>query len=432
MKRIAWMFIVLVLTNHGAVWAQTCGNNVVETGEQCDPPGSTCPLGGGAVGFCNALCACATATPTHAPSTPTPTPSPTHVPPTLTRTSTRIPTRTATPTATRTPPVSLSITDPQQPEGVVARFGVTLSRASTVPVTVNYSTVDGTAFEGSDYRPTSGTLTFAPGIKIQLISVTVIDDTLVEPNETFFVILTNPVNAIIAKAKGTDTIIDNDGPVGSSALVPPESSVTAGVRSSLALTWTTPVSWRDLDTVDLRLEDGDQVVLWVRFDQAQNTFSLCNTNDECGSGVPPETNAELRATSATLFLQESSVQGSGPTGPSVDLTYAFSVDPTLAGRQLLIEAAATDDSGNSQDFQEVGTLTVNAATTQGNEGNGGCSLEPPHTPRRGIVWLSLPFAAVLWRWGRVSRRRGRAFQSARTSWPKSGTRAPFPVTFIEP
>lgn len=447
MKRIAWSVVVLVLINRGPVPGAQCGNNVVESGEECeppgsgclvfsdppevcnaqcvcvpatptpgppppmcgnnvvesgetcDPPGTTCMLNGGQ--FCNRFCVCATATPTtFVTRTPTKTPTPTPTP-----TPTRTPTRTATRTPTSAGPISLSISDPQQKEGLPAIFRVTLSGPRTVEVRVNYSTSDGTALSESDYSFSGGTLTFAPGVTSQTFSVTVINDTRVEPNETFFATLTSPFNAVIAKPKGTDTIIDNDGAVGTTALVPPESSVPAGVRTSLTLTWTHPVSWRDLDTVDLRLEDGDQVVLWVRFDQAQNTFSLCSTNDECGSGVAPETNQELRATSATLFLQGSHVQGSGPTGPSVDLTYAFSVDPTLAGRTLRIEAAATDDSGDSQDFLEVGTLTVNAAMPQFSDSDG-CSLDSPHTPRRMTVWLALPFVAVLWRWGRVRRRRG--------------------------
>ncbi|HEX6229747.1 MAG TPA: Calx-beta domain-containing protein, partial [Solirubrobacterales bacterium] len=42
-------------------------------------------------------------------------------------------------------------------------FNVVLSLASASPVTVSYSTRNGTALAGSDYVATSGTLTFAPG-----------------------------------------------------------------------------------------------------------------------------------------------------------------------------------------------------------------------------------------------------------------------------
>ena len=42
-------------------------------------------------------------------------------------------------------------------------FEVTLSRAASGTVTVDYATVDETAIAGTDYTATSGTLTFAPG-----------------------------------------------------------------------------------------------------------------------------------------------------------------------------------------------------------------------------------------------------------------------------
>ncbi|PYS46371.1 MAG: hypothetical protein DMF68_19405, partial [Acidobacteria bacterium] len=76
-------------------------------------------------------------------------------------------------------------------------FTVTLSAASTQTVTVDYSTADGTATAGSDYQSTNGTLTFNPGDLTRTITVTIIGDTTDEPNETFFVNLTNASKAII-------------------------------------------------------------------------------------------------------------------------------------------------------------------------------------------------------------------------------------------
>jgi hypothetical protein len=91
-------------------------------------------------------------------------------------------------------------------------FTVTLSAASASTVTVAYATADGTANAGSDYNATSGTLTFNPGITTQTITVNVIGDTIVEPNETFFVNLSSPTNATLAVAQGTGTIINDDSP----------------------------------------------------------------------------------------------------------------------------------------------------------------------------------------------------------------------------
>jgi len=40
--------------------------------------------------------------------------------------------------------------------------------------------------------------------------VAVIGDIVAEPNETFFVNLSNPTNATIADSQGVGTIVDND------------------------------------------------------------------------------------------------------------------------------------------------------------------------------------------------------------------------------
>jgi probable HAF family extracellular repeat protein len=89
-------------------------------------------------------------------------------------------------------------------------FIVSLSEASSQPVTVNYATASGTAAVGSDYQSVSGTVTFAPGETYKTISVLVNGDRLPEANETFFVNLTSPTNAIIAGGQGLGTIVDDE------------------------------------------------------------------------------------------------------------------------------------------------------------------------------------------------------------------------------
>jgi hypothetical protein len=78
-------------------------------------------------------------------------------------------------------------------------------------VTVDYFTTDGWATADWDYVPTSGTLTFAPGETSQTIYVTILDDTYVEGDENFFVVLNNSSsNSLIQQAWGTGTIADDD------------------------------------------------------------------------------------------------------------------------------------------------------------------------------------------------------------------------------
>jgi Calx-beta domain/Glycosyl hydrolases family 18 len=89
-------------------------------------------------------------------------------------------------------------------------FTVALSKASTKPVTVKYVTANGTAIAGQDYQAGSGTVTFAPGVTSQVITVGVTGDSTVEANETLTVILSTPTGATLGTATATGTIVNDD------------------------------------------------------------------------------------------------------------------------------------------------------------------------------------------------------------------------------
>jgi Calx-beta domain/Domain of unknown function (DUF4114) len=91
-------------------------------------------------------------------------------------------------------------------------FTIALSNPSTETITVDYTTLDGTAVTGSDYTATQGKITFKPGETTQTVTATILDDAIFEDPETFKVKLTNPTNATLAQAEGTATIIDDDLP----------------------------------------------------------------------------------------------------------------------------------------------------------------------------------------------------------------------------
>ena len=112
---------------------------------------------------------------------------------------------------------TLSINDVSVIEGnsgnTNANFTVTLSVASTQAVSLNLVSSDGTATAGSDYIPLRvNELLFSPGETSKTVAVQVNGDTMFEPDETFFVNLSNPANATIADNQGQGTII-NDEPV---------------------------------------------------------------------------------------------------------------------------------------------------------------------------------------------------------------------------
>ena len=108
-----------------------------------------------------------------------------------------------------------SITDTRIPESdngatTTAEFTVTLTRDSEQVATVDYATADVTAEAGKDYTAASGTLTFSPGETTKMISVSITDDPLVEPYETFTVTLSSPSNTTLADAMATGTVTNDD------------------------------------------------------------------------------------------------------------------------------------------------------------------------------------------------------------------------------
>ena len=100
-------------------------------------------------------------------------------------------------------------------EGVRGRsdavFTVTLSRASSEPISVQYATADATASATSDYGARElSMLVFSPGTVSQTIVVEVKGDTAVEADENFFVNLSAPVNATLSDSEGEATIFNDD------------------------------------------------------------------------------------------------------------------------------------------------------------------------------------------------------------------------------
>lgn len=93
-----------------------------------------------------------------------------------------------------------------------ANFGVALSSPSGKLIQLTYSTGDMSATAGSDYQAASNViLNIAAGSSSASISVLVNGDTTIEPDETFALNISNPVNATINGASATGTILDDDG-----------------------------------------------------------------------------------------------------------------------------------------------------------------------------------------------------------------------------
>src|SRR6185503_13174105 len=85
-------------------------------------------------------------------------------------------------------------------------------------VTVDYTTVAGSAQAGNDFIAQAGTLTFAEGTTSQTITIPILDDSIVESDESFQVQLSRPGGGTIISGPTNATVMIIDEEVGPGSL----------------------------------------------------------------------------------------------------------------------------------------------------------------------------------------------------------------------
>ncbi len=152
------------------------------------------------------------------------------------------------------PQPALSISDTTVVEGSTAEFIVTLSPTSSQTVTVDHTTVMGSA-NPDDYSGQSNTLIFAPHATSRTIRVPTTDDNVFEGSENFTVKLSDPSGATLTDDVGIGTITDNE-PFPMLSIGDAE-EVEEGETASFEVTLS-PASARTV-TVDYRTAGGTAV-----------------------------------------------------------------------------------------------------------------------------------------------------------------------------
>jgi len=203
---------------------------------------------------------------------------------------------------------TLSISGASVNEGnsglISASVAVTLSKAFTSPVTVNYATANGSATGGSDFNSASGSLTFNPGEVSKSVVVSVIGDTTVESNETFTVGLSSASGASIATSQATVTIVNDDS-------TPTTFSSSSNVPALSSLPGATAVIYLDMDGqvvsgtqwaggatinalgVDGTLSSAQMTEIWKRVSEDYSPFNVNVTTSEAAYLAAP-TNRRIR------------------------------------------------------------------------------------------------------------------------------------------
>ena len=95
-------------------------------------------------------------------------------------------------------------------EGQPATVEVSLSRASTNNVTVDYYTGNGTAINYHDYTSRLGTILFKPGELVKTRTISTTQDSNKENAEYFTFNLRNSVSAFIGTSQVNINVTDDD------------------------------------------------------------------------------------------------------------------------------------------------------------------------------------------------------------------------------
>ncbi len=272
-------------------------------------------------------------------ATSTPSPTNTPLPPTNTftpppPTETPRPGQPTSPPPTAEPDSVINVSDIFVDESRGSAF-VILSRSgrNSKQVRVDYQTVNGSATAGSDYVPTSGQVVWEPLVDgEQTVIIGIVDDQVLESNETFSLNLSNVVNATLSQNSVNITIQDNES--GDVIINPSAITVSESAGStSAAITLNGPP-------------------------QAPVTVSFSSTNGNVC--IPPN----------QVTLDQSNWNASVPIG----ITIVDNPDINLAGvDQCTIQTSATSSSDPNFNGINPADINIEILDNDATYVNGACS-----------------------------------------------------------
>ena len=254
--------------------------------------------------------------------------------------------------------LTFSIDSPSVTEGdsstVNLTFTVTLNASSTSPHTVDYADAGtGTATSGTDYTAvTANTLTFAPGVTTQTITVSVTGDTVDEGHETVAITLSNATTGI-STASGTGTITDDDPKFSINS-----PTATEGDSSSVNLTFTVTLSASStspytVDYADAGTGTATSGTDYTAVTTSTLTFAAGETSKTITVSVTGDTADEGTGETVVISLSNASsgtaIATASGTGTITDNDPKFSIN------------SPTATEGDSSSASLVFTVTLSAA-----------------------------------------------------------------------
>lgn len=232
-------------------------------------------------------------------------------------------------------------------------FVVSLSAVSGRPVSVNGSTSDGTATAGVDYAGVVATLTIPAGATAVALTVPVVGDTVPEPDETLFVTLSAPVNAVIADGAAVGVIATDDAGAGPTTTLPPpviQPSTTSTVppaTPSSSTTSTTRPETRIVTVVDPTTTTTTTTTPAIIVTTTATTRPVVTTAPSTLAVPPTTTSSSTTPTSSTSTSTSTSAPAPATPATSTTVNPTTSTAPAPATRSTLT-ATAPDGSGSGR------------------------------------------------------------------------------------
>lgn len=236
-------------------------------------------------------------------------------------------------------------------------FTVSLSNASTLPVTVEYATADNTAQAGTDYTPTAGTLSFAVGETSQTITVLVAGEIDLEADETFWVNLINPVNATIADNQAIGTIANDEI---QPTITISDASIAEGNSGTATLTFTLTLSSVIGQAVTVDYATVDDTAITADNDYGAATGTVIFNSGETSKTITVTVQGDTQREGDERFL----VNLSNPTLAAIADGQAVGNITTDEPLATLAIADVSIAEGNSSTTDLTFTVTLSEASSQ--------------------------------------------------------------------
>ena len=255
---------------------------------------------------------------------------------------------TATCSAGRTVSISNSVNGAEP--GTGGELIATLSSVSPSPTTISM-TFNGTASNGSDYTH-DPSVTIPAGSLSAVIPITVLDDSIVEPNETIIVglsIVTSGAAAIVAPATATNLIISDD--TGSISVATTDATATETAGDTGAFTVVLDAS--PTSNVNVNIGASPQ----CSRSPTSLTFTSGNWNVPQSVILTPNDDAVVEGPHSCSPASISATSG-GYAGITATPPVIAIADNDIGSMSLTVtDASATEGTGDTGSF----TLRLNAA-----------------------------------------------------------------------